>query len=105
MLRVYGVSDDLVEIENTAYKDDEIGCFEKDVRIRFKDGTVIRVGYPKKLLSETIGVWWIEVEKRGYADQSLTLCFDEDADIYSDVFEIESEVKSHTVVEQKYKNL
>lgn len=48
MVKVYGASDDLVEIENSQYKQDEIDCFDSDVHIRFVDGTVIRLGYPKK---------------------------------------------------------
>ena len=48
MVKVYGASDDLVEIENSQYKQDEIDCFDSDVCIRFVDGTVIRLGYPKK---------------------------------------------------------
>ncbi len=98
MTKVYGASDDLVEIEGSIYKEDEIGCYESDVRIRFLDGTVIRVGYPKNGLA----VWWIEVEKQGTAVQKLTICEDEDARIYSDVFEIDSEIKSHRVIKQKY---
>lgn len=65
MLKIYGCSDDLVEIDGTKYKHDEIGCFDHDVRIRFTDGTVIRVGYPK----DGLAVWWIEVEKQGTAEQ------------------------------------
>lgn len=68
----------------------------KDVRIRFLDGTVIRIGYPKNNLA----VWWIEVEKQGSANQKLTICEDEEADIYSDIFEIDSEIKSHSVIKQ-----
>lgn len=98
MTKIYGASDDLVEIEGSAYKEDEIGCYEHDVRIRFLDGTVIRVGYPK----DGIAVWWIDVEKKGTAEQRLTVCEDEDARIYSDVFEIDSEIKSHSVIKQKY---
>lgn len=59
MIKIYGCSDDLVEICGSVYKEDEIGCFDHDVRIRFFDGTIIRIGYPKK----DLGVWWIEVEK------------------------------------------
>lgn len=98
MVKVYGASDDLVEIEGTKYKEDEIGCYEHDVRLRFTDGTVIRVGYPK----DGMAVWWIEVEKVGSADHRLKQCFDEDARIYSDIFEIDAEVKSHSVIKQKY---
>lgn len=98
MLKIYGCSDDLVEIDGTKYKHDEIGCFDHDVRIRFTDGTIIRVGYPK----DGLAVWWIEVEKQGTAEQYLTICMDEDARIYSDVFQIAAEVKSHSVIKQKY---
>lgn len=96
MVKVYGC-DDLVEIEGSVYKEDEIGCYRKDVRIQFIDGTVIRVGYSKK----TIAVWFIEVENKGSAKQFLEICEDEDADIYSDVFEIDSEIQSHSVIEKK----
>ena len=98
MVEVYGASDDLVEIENSQYKEDEIGCYDHDVRIRFLDGTVIRVGYPK----DGLAIWWIEIEKQGTAEQKLTICNDEDARIYSDIFEIDSEIKSHSVIKQKY---
>lgn len=97
MIKVYGCSDDLVEIEGSVYKEYEIGCYYKDVRIRFIEGTVIRVGYPKK----DIAVWFIEVEKKGTAKQFLEICEDEDADIYSDVFEIDSEIRSYSVIKKK----
>ena len=98
MVKVYGASDDLVEIENSKYKEYEIGCYEHDVRIRFFDGTVIRVGYPK----DGLAIWWVEIEKQGTAEQKMTICDDEDARIYSDIFEIDSEIKSHSVIKQKY---
>ena len=98
MVKVYGASDDLVEIENSKYKEGEIGCYDQDVRIRFIDGTAIRVGYPK----DGLAIWWIEIEKQGTAEHNLTICNDEDARIYSDIFEIDSEIKSHSVIKKKY---
>ena len=98
MVKIYGACDDLVEIEGSAYKYNEICCWDQDVRIRFQDGTIIRIGYPK----EDMAVWWIEVEADGTAEHTLTICEDEDADIYSDVFEIDSEIKSHRLIKQKY---
>ena len=68
------------------------------MRIRFFDGTVIRVGYPK----DGLAIWWVEIEKQGTAEQKMTICDDEDARIYSDIFEIDSEIKSHSVIKQKY---
>lgn len=98
MIKVYGYSDDLVEVEGVRYPFNEIGCFEKDVRIRFMDGTVIRVGYPKA----DCACWWIEVEEKGTAKQSLTVCNDDEAEIYSDVFEIDSVFLRASVIKRKY---
>lgn len=96
MIRIYGVSDDLVEIEGSAYSEDEIGCYDKDVRIWFVDGTVIRIGYCKP----GVGVWYIVVEETGTAGSLLTICNDEDADIYSDIYEIDAEILRHEVIKQ-----
>lgn len=94
MLKVYGCSDDLVEIEGAKYPNDEIGCFERDVKIKFTDGTEIKVGYNKPDLA----IWWIRVEKRGTANQTMTSCWDEDAFPYSDILTIDSELLSVEVV-------
>lgn len=98
MLRIYGCSDDLVEIEGSYC--DEIGCFEPDVRIWFSDGTIIRVGYPKR---PGLAVWKIEIEKDGTAERTLTVCEDEDAEIYSDVFEIDAHIVRHEVIDKEKK--
>lgn len=98
MVKIYGASDDLCVVEGSAYLEDEIGCYGSDVRIRFTDGTVIRVGYPK----EDAAIWWIEVEKQGTATQTLTTCYEEEETPYSDIFEIDAEIKSHSVVKPKY---
>lgn len=98
MAKVYGYSDDIVCIEHIEGGCTEVDCYCKDVRIGFTDGTVIRVGYSKK----DKGIWWIEVEKRGKAEQELVVCEDENAEVYSDVFVIDVEAESCTVIEQKY---
>jgi hypothetical protein len=97
MVKVYGASDDLVEIDNSEYAEDEIGCFEQDVCVWFDDGTIIRIGYSKPELA----VWYIVVENTGDAVYALTVCDDENGDIYSDVFEIDAEVLGHKLIEQK----
>lgn len=94
MIRIYGASDDLVEIEGSEYQEDEIGCFEAKVRIWFADGTVILVGYPK----DCGAIWEILVEKDGPSKHEVILCYDEDADVYSDIFEIDSEIVRHEVI-------
>jgi len=97
MIRVYGCSDDLVEIEGAKYPNDEVGCYEKDVRIEFEDGSVIRVGYPK----DGLAVWWIKYEHIGTARADFDECVDEDADIYSDIFYIDSKVKKVDVIDKE----
>jgi len=98
MIKVYGCSDDLVEIEGSSYEEHEIDCYNKDVRIRFVDGTVVRVGYPKR---PDLGVWGIKVEKYGAANHFLKLCHDEDADPYSDILFIKAEIESVSVIKKK----
>lgn len=100
MIKVYGYSDDLVAVEGARYPFDEIGCFERDVRIFFSDGTVIRVGYPKA----DCACWWIEVEEEGTAKHTLTVCNDSEAEIYSDVFEIDSFFLRAGTLKQRYKD-
>ena len=91
MIRVYGCSDDLVEVEGAPYPADEIGCFEQDVMLQFADETLIQIGYPKK----DKAVWWVKVIKQGNAPQSLTICDDEEAEIYSDIFTIDSQLAGY----------
>lgn len=90
MIKVFGYSDDLVEIEGAPHpSEDEIDCFDQDVQITFADGTQIKIGYPKPDLA----VWWIRVEKQGTAPSKLTVCTNEDDEIYSDIFEIDSTIE------------
>lgn len=97
MVKIFGCSDDLVEIENSNYKEDEIDCFEKNVIITFKDETKIKIGYCKN----DMAIWWIKVLNKGNANQNLIICNDENADIYSDIFEIDSEIVSHRIVKER----
>ena len=94
MVTIYGYSDDTVEIENSNYNDGSIDCFGKDVRLWFRDGTIIRIGYCK----QNLGVWYIVRENVGTAEQTLLVCEDEDADPYSDVFCINAEIERHEVL-------
>ncbi|MFR4088470.1 MAG: hypothetical protein ACLT1A_11555 [Dysosmobacter sp.] len=76
MARIYGASDDLLEIEDSDFEEDEISCYNQDVRLRFEDGMVARFHYPK---AEDLGVWGCEIESAGSAGYSLSECFGENA--------------------------
>lgn len=95
MTRVYGYSDDCVEIDGPHYyMPDEISCFDCDVRIWFDDGTIIRLHYGKAGKA----IWGIIVEQKGSQPWHLAICDDEDARIHSDVFETEAKVLRHDVL-------
>ena len=96
---IYGYSDDLVEIENSQYKEDEIDCYDKAIRFYFVDGTIISICYAQG------GVWKITHEAIGKAWYELTRCEDDDDDAYSDVFKIDSEIISYEVFAPKAKSI
>lgn len=86
-VKIYGESDDLIEIEGDK-NFDEIGCFDQTTTIWFSDNTVIEVNFGK----DGKGIWEIKEIQGGHAPRKLIPCYDEYADIYSDIFEIEAEV-------------
>lgn len=94
---IYGYSNDLVEIENSQYKEDEIDCYDKAIRFFFVDGTIISICYAQG------GVWKITHEAIGKAWYELTRCEDDDDDAYSDVFKIDSEIISYEAFTPKAK--
>lgn len=96
MVRVYGESDDILVVEGSPIPAEEIDCYDEDVIVDFDDGTQIRCGYGKPNCG---GVLYVNVIKQGTAKHKLTECFDEDAEIYSDVFEIDAKYVSHRTVE------
>lgn len=95
-MKVYGTSDDLVELEGSKYQENEIGCYGSDVIVTFDDGTVIRVSYGKP----EGAIWEITLLKRGTAGNAVFICYDEDDEIYSDIFETDAEVCSHWVIDR-----
>ena len=95
-MKVYGTSDDLVELEGSKYQENEIGCYGSDVIIAFDDGAVIRVSYGKP----EGAIWEITLLKRGTAGNAVFICYDEDDGIYSDIFETDAEVCSHWVIDR-----
>lgn len=94
---IYGYSDDLVEIENSQYKEDEIDCYDKAIRFFFVDGTIISICYAQG------GVWKITHEAIGKAWYELTRCENDDDDAYSDIFKIDSEIISYEAFTPKAK--
>ena len=78
-IKIYGYSDDIVEIEGDSRWDDEYDCYDQDVIIYFNDCTVLRMHYD--------GAWKATVENKGAAKYTITPLIEND-DYYSDLFEI-----------------
>jgi hypothetical protein len=82
MIKVSGYSDDVVEIDGATQWDDEIGAYDQDVIIYFRDGTILRMTYD--------GAWKAVVEKEGTAKHTIEKLIQND-DYYSDLFTIETD--------------
>ena len=75
--KIFGVSDDLIEFRGDVQG--EAGASKG--QITCSDGTVLSVKYGKSDLA----VWQIIYIRAGDLFEKIDLCFDEDADPYSDV--------------------
>lgn len=84
MLKVYGCSDDLIEVEGDIT--DEFGCYgtdedERGVLVVLSDGTILEVKYGKA----DMGVWEIRLLKTGILFDRIEPCLDENSNPYSDI--------------------
>ena len=82
--RVYGASDDLIELEGDI--DGEVGhdaitVDDPGVLLAFSDGTLLSVKYGKGPL----GIWAVVAAHVGELFEGIDICVDEDASPYSDV--------------------
>lgn len=95
MTKVYGTSDDLVEIEGditgevSHYDDSDEGNDETGVLLSFSDGTLLRIKYGKA----GQGIWAITIIHCGDLFIGIDECHDEDAKPYSDVVTFEKGLK------------
>ena len=92
MTKVYGASDDLVEVEGDI--NGEVGCYGTDdnehgVLIILSDGTLLEVKYGKS----DMAIWGITLIKAGDLFDRIEPCSDEDADPYSDIAYFRSGLK------------
>jgi hypothetical protein len=88
--KVYGASDDLIEIEGDMQG--EVGCYsqpEQGVLLMFSDGTVLSVKYNGRVS----GVWAISLLKEGVRFKGIDQCADHDARPHSDVAHFHDGVK------------
>jgi len=81
--RVYGQSDDLLEIEGGC--NGEAGCYnttwDEPMAVFLSDGTVLAVAYAP----DDRAIWKINVHEKGSLFDRLDICTDEDATPYSDI--------------------
>lgn len=97
MIKIYGTGKDTIRIEGSTYKTDKIRCNGKDIRFRFEDGSVMRFTFPKDGLD---GVWGVVNETTG-TKSHIIQHYNPEAEINSDIYKINCEIKSHTPVKRK----
>lgn len=85
--RIYGTSDDLIEIDG-GYTG-EVGGGEDKRLVIVSDGTLLEISYGKG----EQGIWAITVLKKGTAYAGFEPGDDEDADIYSDIVTLRGDIK------------
>lgn len=78
--RIYGASDNLVEVEGDVCGEVSDFSEEDGVVIVVDDGTIARVRYSIRIP----GVWSIDVLRKGTLFDRLDICTDEDEVPYSD---------------------
>ena len=90
VIRIYGASDDLVEIEDSAGDGDEIDCYDRGVEILVDDphhgGVIVRADYAPKgagavwqfglrQLDEDVPIPWpVHIEAKGYSVHVVIEC-------------------------------
>lgn len=75
----YEFSDDLILIKGDI--SGEIDCYGSNGLITGSDGTIIEIVYCKNI----IGIWNVNVIKRGKFFDKIEICTNENAKIYSDI--------------------
>lgn len=82
-LKIYGQSDDLIEVEGDLEEEfNHYGTSKEDpIYLQCSDGTEITAYYGNKFG----GVWDLTVTKKGKLFNSIEKCSDEEAEIYSDI--------------------
>lgn len=90
--RVYGSSDDLIEVEGDL--SGECGAYGTDDNPRgallfFDDGTILEVKYCGRIS----GVWEVKCLNKGSLFEKIDQCDDADADIYSDMAHFKDGIK------------
>ncbi len=74
--KVYGTSDDLIEFEG----DVEGEVCSSDSLLICSDGTLLHIQYGK----HNKAIWKIEIIEAGPLFKSISICTNEDGDVYSD---------------------
>jgi hypothetical protein len=90
MIKAYGRSDDLVELEGDICYEFSPGATGPALLV-FDDGTLVSVEYGKP---GNRGIWAITVHVRGKEFDRLETCDNEDAEVYSDVLYMKAGVKT-----------
>lgn len=90
---VYGCSDDLVEIDGEIIEEFGV-AYRKECILVFSDNTKLKIYYCKEKDGSTYGIWGIDVVEEGKLFERKVECWDEDADLYSDIVFFKEGIKT-----------
>ena len=107
-LRVYGASDDLIEVEGPNFSEEFNPPYGEESDLTMSDGTVLTVKYGKDIkhdvdLFEEFAIWKITLKKQGPAFLSIDECFDEEGNPPSDIAHFKPEVDGACVHDEASK--
>ena len=88
MLKIYGASDDLVEIEGDISEEFNPSDAGDPSLLAFSDGTLLQIQYG----AQSLGFWRIQPLVYGTAKYAKTEATDED-DNYSDIVTLDGDIK------------
>ncbi len=94
MIKIYGVNDELLTVEENEITTQDIECNHRDVRFYLDDGTTILFQYSVKRNK----VWTATIEEEGYGEYDFEE-YEEGNEIKSDIIEIDAELLDYELVD------
>lgn len=100
MTKIYGASDDLIELEGDIYDEVDVLSLSKDVDkpiiLTFDDNTKVRITYNNN------GIWKIKPLVVGHLFDKIDECLEESDDRYSDCLIMKDGLESYTTEVEKW---
>lgn len=94
MIRIYGVSDELIIVEENGVELEKIDCNHNDIQFEMSDGTIVLFQYSIKKSK----VWTASIVDEGYGDYVIEEYDEEASETRSDAVEVDAEYYEYNFV-------